>query len=411
MNFKGWMQLESTIKSISASVLRSMKAVEGGVKFSFPSYVQLSTQINQYLAQPSMTLAAGYVHPGEPISEGATGEKQGGSKEVGAMKALQALKDPGWTPKQWQGFQQTIKKRTSDIGKSMGLLFEIEVLLHLMQKRKLIDVDEDENVSSKALFNKRRRYFITDIQNALFGKPQAEQILYMVQSHAAELAEQIYTQSAKMLKCKPDALKFTGGENANFLDAREDPADIIIYCKDSRIGWNLKFTSETKIHLMSIGPRSAYTLVGGNDIDQFNSDLEDMMKDATAYNHYDYFRSAIIELLGNEVKENINDPAAFTRLLNQLISGGQKTAIAPRNWGSPSMGGAKWSANIQKDFVVKGHKLLPQADADVTVVTNNTYVKITYKRPGGSFSGTSIFLEPKDDRVVIKVNNLTSDRR
>lgn len=411
MDFRNWLQLEEILKAAKQHVLSTLRVEEGFVRFSFPAnYTQLvSRPVQQATApqQQSMALAAGTIHSGEPVNEA----REGGTKDVGAMKALQQVADPGWTGPQWKTFQNIVKKKTGDIGQAMGFLFEIEVLLYLMDKKGLFDKDEDADVRSRALFGNRRRKYMSQIEQILFDKAESKQIIYMVQSHAADLAEQIYMQSKRVLRCEPDSLRFTGGESA-FVAERVDPADIVLFCKKSRLGWNIKFTSETKIHIMTATPQSAYRLLGGDDLEKFQADLNSAMQNATEYSYYTDLRLALIGAMEEVAKERFeNNPVAFTDLLNRLISGKQKTIMAPRNWASPSMGGAQWSANIQKDFITRPTKLEARPDATVAVKSNNTYVKLTYKRPGGSHSGTSIFFEPRSERVIIKVNNLTSDRR
>lgn len=409
MDFRNWLELESMLKVASQHILSTLKVERGYVRITFPanyeSFVSKSTAPT--IQQPqAMTIAAGTIYAGDKLDEA----RQGGTKDVGAMKSLQQVANPKWSDAQWKSFQQ-ITAKTGSIGRQMGLLFELEIIVYLMTNKGLQDQEEDGTIRSINLFNKKRRGYIQEIEKVVFDKAKTKQIIFMVQSHAANLAEQIYEQSSKLLKCTPDSLRFSGGGSDWALE-RKNPADLFIACKSKEMGWNVKFTSETRVHVMSATPNSLYRVFGGTDEEQFNQDFAHHMQGAADYNFYDTFRAATIAVLTPLAQEKFEgNPVAFTNLFNQLLSGNNKTGMAVRNWASPSMGGAQWSVNIQKDFDIKGTKLLPKSDANVEVTSNDTYLKLNYKRPGGSFDGTSILFQPRNDSVTVKVTNLTTDRR
>ena len=265
------------------------------------------------------------------------------------------------------------------------------------------------------------------MRSKLRSDKQLEQLYVMLNSHAVNLADQIYVRTTKVLRCTPDRIIFTGGE-FDWNDAevgRANPADLILMCGGENrsrndLGWNVKLTSETRVNMAHLSVEATFKLLGGTNTRQLQKDINDGMQHSNPGTYYTDFRSVVIPLLATAAETNVADnPQKFADLMNYLVSGkeGRKnydTLPAVRNYASTSIGGAGWSEMIRKDFDVtsqEGRKLRPKSGAKVTVIQNDTYVKIIYKVPGGSSSGTFIQLEPRSDKIIIKVNNLTSAGR
>jgi hypothetical protein len=354
--------------------------------------------------------------------------------ELGAAKAFQALANPQWDDNQWVLFKKIIRLSAGKFGAELGYLFEVEVFLHLLKSKKLKDRDDEEGVqvNSFQLFEKRKQKYIQDIGNKLgarLGKRKVEAInllCKMVLENAQDLGEQIYEKSRQILKCNPDQISFSGGREAGWSDTRQNPADISLYCTNvlnsrrrGQLGWSIKFTTEHKVHVASLRAFPAYKLLGGKSNQKFERDLEEAMTGSGQLTFFKDWRLAVIDLLKKPAQEFQGNPKKFVSLLNDLLSGVNEkgtrfdTFPAVRNYARTIKGGSEWSGNMQKDFIATSDplaKLKARSDATVDVISNNTYVKLVYHRPEGSRSGTAITFEPRSERVIVKVTNLTSEQ-
>jgi hypothetical protein len=448
MSFRNWIEGEEFLGRVKSYVLNNARAGRGLVRFRFPQYeamiaqkTQLARQAQQQPGLEPVRLAAGVIP--KPVLN----EKEGTDKPAGAVKALKAVADPQWPSAKWTAFRSIVSSDLGRIARWMGLLFETEIFIYFL-KQKFRDVDETAEMRSVQLFDGRRRRYRQAIYQALENRQQANMVYFVVESNAVDVAQKMIAKTKQMLKCDPKRMRFTGGES-EWKSERANPADIILYCGDNELGWNIKLTSETKIHMASLSFSGTYKLLGGSP-KRFLSKWRKLTADATNYNYITVYRDAMIEILEGMVGDKFEaNPKAFVNLLNTLISGKSgegrfKTLPAARHWASASVGEPGWSGNIQKDFQVTNDPrgwLRTKDDADVTVEVpqGKSYVRIRYRRPrdsGGSRDGTSIFLipyfgtsEPKPEsdvdpwdapeeeipdvsslRVNIRATNLTSSR-
>ena len=440
LTFREWMEaeegLDNFFNKIKQQTLQKFESEQGRITFQFPGdYQSLLGAVSEpatiafpttgNVAEPEpMRLAAHY----NPLLETKPDEKV-----LGAVQSLKTLNDPGWKTKQWDLFKKIIKQSAGRFGAELGYLFEIEVFLYLIKSKRLNDRDEGESgVGTVELFEKKRDRFLSDItskvQRLSANRQEAVNLLYhMVLENAKDLGEQIYSRTQQVLKCTPDEITFTGGRETDWSDVRQNPADITLYCTDAldmgergKLGWSVKFTTEHKVHIASLRPLPAYKLLGGRSNRQFEKDLNDAMNTSTEFSFYKDWRLAVIDLLSRPAQAFQGNPQKFVSLLNDLLSGvssqGSRydTMPAVRNYARGIRGGADWSGYMQKDFIATSDpkaKLKARPDATVDVVDNSTYVKLVYHRPkgaGGSRSGTAITFEPRSDRVIVKVTNLTA---
>jgi hypothetical protein len=408
---------------VKTYVLGNARVEKGYVVFKFPQYESIaavSFQSKKFQPEP-MKLAAGVIYDRPIIFE-----REGTDKPEGAEKALKLVADPNWSEKKWDMFRSIVSDDLGKIARLMGLLFETEIFVYLLQN-KIKDLDETGDVASHELFDRKRKRYQQEILN-IINQPKSNMVYYVVYNNAVDLAKKMIVMTRQTIKCNPKSCRFKGGE-AEWTDERTNPADIILYCNGNEMGWNIKLTSETKIHVASLSVLSTLRLLGKN-VKSIEKKWNELTKDANEYNYISVFRDAIIELLGKAAEKFNGDPKAFVDLLNTLISGKSgkhryKTMMAPRNWASASIGEPGWSGNIQKDFQITDDfaqgSLKPKPDSDVYVEIppGKSYVKIRYQRPkgsGGSRSGTSILLIPYigdnlwNSKINVKVTNLTSNR-
>lgn len=437
LDFREWMEeeegLDDFFRKIKQKILQNSESEQGRISFRFPNNYQsllgvasepttikLPTQQGSSEQEP-MRLAAHY----DPLLETKPDEKQ-----KGAVLSLQTLNDPGWKTRQWNLFKKIIRQSAGRFGAELGYLFEIEVFLYLIKTKKLEDRDEDAGVGvgTVEFFEKKRDRYLSDItskvQKLQANRQEAVDLLYhMVLENAKDLAEQIYRRSQQILRCNPDQVSFSGGRDTDWADVRQNPADITLFCTKNldsgargKLGWSIKFTTEHKVHIASLRPLPAYKLLGGGSDKQFEKDLNDAMSTSDQFSFFKDWRLAVIDLLGRPAEKFQDNPSKFVALLNDLLSGVRgrgryDTMPAVVNYARRIRGGADWSGYMQKDFIATTDpkaKLKARPDATVDVVVNNTYVKLIYHRPGGSRSGTAITFEPRSDRVIVKVSNLTA---
>ena len=439
MTFKEWIDQEEEqfdpedfFGKIERYIFTHMRAEQGRVNFHFPNYQMLIVPslllkkphepVSQPTPQTTLAAHAQYTHP--LISEEDTLKYAGigTSKWSGATKALRQVTDPGWQPAQWNAFEKIIKSKIRKIASLMGFLFEIEIYLYLEHQKHVKNRDDEElgQANNAMGIEENRDKYMSEIKSKLGSERQANQIYLMVMSHAKDLAEKIFSKTQKTLKCTPDQIVFTGGNVGDFKE-RKNPADITLLCSGiidgtHSLGWNIKLTSEGRINMAMLSPLRTYELLGGKNPRRFTSALEHGMSNASETSYYTDFRNTIIPLLSKTSEENIDgNPQKFVKILNWLIAGNHDiknpVALAVRHYASSAMGGAEWSSSLKRDFNIQGLQLKPKEGAEVHVVSNSTYVKLTYKHPEGSSAGTSILFEPRSDKVIIKVSNLTREKQ
>jgi len=307
------------------------------------------------------------------------------------------VNDLGWNKTQQYRFKSNLTHAVKHVAQDLGFLFEMEVYLYLKRK----GLHEAIDVNIEQLRNQR-----IDLIAPKLGTAK-DQILQMVVIHAQHLGSQIVERTKRLLGCA-DMIWFSGGVKTTF-NGRENPADIQIGCseysgKHDRAGYSVKFGSETRISVAHLTINGLADIVKNNKIvKKINSIEED-----------DNWAANVSEEIKNGLNKYENNPAEFVKLLNRLLTGGNFTFPAARNYASTELGGAEWSENFRKDFIVSDSPVNPlkaRSNATVTVTAVASYAKIRYKVDGGSFDGTNVFFVPRNGEIDVKITNLTSSRR
>jgi len=418
MNFKEWLNNEQNfltevakfLVDLKTNALRSLRVENGRLSLSFrPSAVALPRN-NTAAAEPQMALAAHTTYDGDTLSEATADDERAHRHDKGwtAYRGLEKLTDPvsalGWDKKQQYRFKSNLTHAVADIAQPLGFLFELEVFICLRDKFHMHDGDK-----GRMNVDVLRQEYIKTIEGRLGQAKQ--QILQMLEVHAEDLAKQIVARTTRMLGCA-DMIWFTGGKNTSYT-GRSNPADIQIGCseysgEDDRVGYSVKFGSETRISIAKLTPKTAIEAAMGRITHaQFNSlpmpESFENEKEWTAETS-----RVLYEIISPKYEDN---PTLFVKLLNNLLSGGNNTFPAARNYASTEMGGAEWSGNFRKDFIVGDNALRARSDAKIEMDYNKTYFRMTYLAPNGSVSGTTLFFVPRSGMIDVKVNNLTSGRR
>lgn len=395
--------LTTFFQKVKAQILSSMQAKNGYVIFRFPQdYESLfetrrpTVQLPQPQQQPysqQLALAAHTLTPGTWITEDDKKEDPHGKGGLAFRHVADKL---DWEPKQILTFKKTMQKSIQRIGKDMGLLFELYVYIHLIDVAGLNPIEGKDSFWAYSV----RDQYMEKLQ-AKVSKASSPLILQFLELHSKDMAEKMKAKASLLLKCSVDSVKFSGGEDGNF-GARKNPADIIIGCGQKMVGFNLKFTSETKIHVASLAFHSAYALLGGKRPASFQQSVEEAGEESHQF---------VLGQLWELSQQYENQPNKFTKMLNYLLSGSGEMPVVPamRNY-TRNRGNAEWSGGIELDFIVKDNVLFPKPGATILVQSEQpkTYVQLTYKVKDGTPHGTSVFLEPNQGKVNVKVNNLTS---
>jgi len=439
MDFKLWLEheeygnldseVDNWLAQVTRTVLSTMKMEQGHLTFSFPSYKTTTQNAPAWASMRAgverpMALAAHTQHAG-PITHEGTDAEGGKGKlayqagvDAGFIKPFRATKDV-------TKFQKTLDSKISVISRDMGLLFETEVFISLVTSKKLKPVNGHGLPEAKKVRNKHLEAIRARITNgAIYGR-----IVALVRNHGVDLANQMYDRAMqnqhlqKSCNGQITQVEFTGGSSGwNITDI----SDIKIGCDLDKMGFATKFTSEAKIAYRSLVAGTMYSLLGGTQPTEFADKLKEAMDENPAA-----AKQFMIGTYYELARDMDGDPAKFVGFLNYILTAGNNTFPAARNY-TRNTGGANWSVAMQRDFQTSdkaGTPLDPKDDAEVTVSANQTYVKMLYKLKGGSRDGTYVTLEPDikttdlfgddDDfspttsnvaRVVIKVNNIATDR-
>lgn len=403
MTFYEWFNSDLTpfqifLRQIGETVLKSVKPGSNFLSFRFPRYEQFSSILHSTPSigqEPSFipvgsakSLIAAGVAPRPVLKEGL--EKEGGKgaiiyKTAVANKYLKPFKQSADV----DGFQKVLQKNLQGISREMGLLFEIEIFLNLVLQAKLEPVGDIDDLEAKKIRRTRMQNIIEIVKDQTNG----QRIIQMVQGHGVEVAQEMinYTKNnAQVMNAcqgKVNQVEFNGGE-----EGTGDISDIKIGCGASKVGFSIKFTSESKSRYRGLSPDKVYKLLGGKNVTGFNKKLSNYITE------FEKPRIFIIQQLYELAKDNIeNNPQNFTDFLNLILTNHELNMPVVRNY-MRATGGADWSPAIRRDFDVSSdttHPLIPLPNATVEVTANNTYVKLKYKVPNGSSSGTFITLEPR----------------
>jgi len=415
-NFKTWLEaaernpLDDFYGKIKRHVMASMRPKGGRVGFSFPdNYQSLVTfaepeTISLKFPQRPVALAAG-TFP-EPVMEQTHAFKKGRGAQA-AMKQI-VMADPAWMD--WDLFQQVVGTKFGEIAGPLGLIFEVDIFLYFLENMNLRDADEQESVSSINFFRRKKESHIPDVQKALKDPTHLRIALFTSQTHAEDLANDMYSKSASILKCQPAEVSFAGGTRRTTGGVqREDPADIYLLCGQGHLGWSVKFAGQTEVAITDTGPLGAYKMLGGRARKGLKEELEAARESGDIKLMVRTVVAKLTEAAHTRFSNPKTAPKHFANLMNELVTAGFATLPAVRHYASTHKGGAGWSPALQKDFKIKDGKLMRKPGATVTVRPTETKVKISYKVPDGSRGGTNIIFVPQaDGDVKVKVNNLTS---
>jgi hypothetical protein len=411
MEFKEWLnsndlasQVNQYLAQLNANALKSIKVRNGRLSISFaPATVSLPAPQAATPAAP-YALAAHTTHDGPNLQEDDAWDHRH-DKGWTAFKALKKINDPGWDKTQEYRFKSNLTHAVADIAQPLGFLYELEVFIYLRDKEGLFDGDKSNQVDAL------RKEYIKSIEKRL-GMAR-DQILHMLQVHAADLGKQIIARCHRIFGCA-DMVWFTGGKNTSFA-GRNDPADIQVGCSEyagenDRAGFSVKFGSETRISVAKLTPKTAIETALG----RITAGQERRLSEVGTDDEKQWIAEMSEALYDIIAAKYENNPRTFVELLNHLLTGGNHTFPAARNYASTELGGAEWSGNFRKDFIVgdkPGTPLRAKSNAIVEVDYNKSYFRMTYKVEGGSFSGTTLMFVPRQGGIDVKVTNLTSSRR
>jgi hypothetical protein len=358
-------------------------------------------------ASPALLAAGQYPQPTSEAVKRPYWLKKGKGAQLSLIGSLQDLQEPQPTW-DWEKYQKTMGTGLSRVADIMGLLFEIEVFLFLIQSHGL------DTHSSISQFESDKQAYINMMSEKKPDQEAVRMIVFTVEKHAKDLALKMLQRSNQILKCQPDFAVFSGGPTVRGL-SRPNPSDIILVCSqvEKELGWSLKFTGETRVSMTDVSPTTAYKMLGGRRDKGFEKAFKKGIEKWEKYGDYDFFLEEIIPYFRHAAEKNFGNPSTapkkFASLINKVIANDYQTMLGVRNYASVARGGVDWSGAIEKDFITNG-KLKAKPNAVVTVETEKSQVKLTYKLKGGSQHGTKIFFAPKNKDIKIKVTNLTSNR-
>lgn len=445
MDFKGWLLtegddavLQGFLTWIGQQMLSGIQPGQGEVVVRFPrNYSQYFASSRSQAPQPQQTtpmaLAAHYRPLGLILGESLADEDPHGKGGLAYRATAHML--PKWNNQQVLDFKVGLRDNIVRIGKELGLLFEIEIFQYLVKKKKLRPGGENEFTTYSAEDSQTSKSNILATIAKSVGPSLTKQFVQFVQAHAWTVAEQIFQRTVQILnKCRVDYVEFVGGDGSDF-QGRGDPADLRLGCSSAKkgrasIGYSTKFTSESKVHVTSQRAESLYGLMSGPNPEEFSAKLDSVLINFKKAKEY------LLRVFGELAEQYEGDPAAFTKFLEGLLTGGKDTFPAARLY-IRGTGGGNWSQAMQRDFITSDNqrgKLQPRPGASVTVNPTNTYIKIIYKVPGGTPYGTFVVLEPyltmpkaddvQDDddwdmdrpapkavaKINVKMNNLATDK-
>lgn len=420
VKFKEWLnnqnsflqEIENILKSWKIQVLNTMQTENGRILLKFPKnidYVSKSDSNTATVAEPQ-TIAAGMTYSGNDLNE-AFDRSTRHDKGPAVLRSLNQIIDPttglGWSKQQQNKLRDVINYNFGKIAQPMGYLFETEVFLHLKYSHKLKDMDDGEMGVEE-----RKNDLISKI--APHARTSLNQLLQLVEVHAMDLGDQIVKRTKRILGCA-DMVWFSAKQvssSSSSWTGRGNPADIIVGCSvamgDDRVGYSLKFGTETRISIASLSIPSAVHLLAGKTLPSQIKIINNIEQDKS-------WSARVAKIFHEMADGRFNgNPKNFVSLLNYLLSGKSFTFPAARNYASKELGGAEWSANFKKDFIVSdkpSNPLKAKPNADVTLDSNSTYLKMIYKVPDGTMYGTILFFIPRQGKIDVKINNLTSTMR
>lgn len=435
INFKEWLsgseggmaEVAEWINQLKSLVTASVRHSEGFISVSISSLVSRmgsgasirpagAVSGVSRASEPVMALAASVEHPGAIVLEVTEKGWKGkaAADAVGDMGLSWPQKDVTAFSKAMSGGKRSIPQL---VGKEMGLLFEVEVFIFLVQTFKL------KVVGSKDLaWAVSEQARLGGVISGKIGVNLGRLVVEFVKQHAIGgkgMAHLLYSKAMALVReCLVDSIEFMGGEGAAYsTHLKSDTADLRIGCSSyltgqrGDVGFSLKAVTETQVQVRSFSGGKALQILGAGSREirkvratYTNPLFEDSEK-----------REAVLDAMGTAAEANYrNKPKKFTALLELLVTGGADTIPAYRSLlKTDSEPG--WSGAIGKDFVTgegPGRKLGARLGGSpvIDVKSNPTYVQLTYMVGGGNHYGTAVKFEPSGDgsTVSVTVSNLLS---
>ena len=394
VEFKIWLEnsdVVSFLEGIKRSVLSSLKAEDGKVSFSFPSFE----------SQP-LTLAAHRKLKGNILSEG-YGQQGKYGKGTLAFKAVQNQVFPDLNQQQADVFQKRMQRGPKEVGKEMGLMFELEVYLYLLEVANLQPRGErgpgwvrTQNIVQYETIKKKT------------SKTLADQLVMLVRYHAKELATSMLKRTQQMLKdCKVSYIVFSGGEFFKTHGTHRQTADMVLGCSEKSVGHSLKFTSETMPTIANLWNKQSFIMFGGKKIATFSDELgkyEEGSKEESKF---------VLDNLEELIKDLVNKPVKLNYVINKLLLGAEETGEisntvpAFRNY-IKGRGEAGFAPAIRKNFRVSyqdGNKILIKPNSEIGVRRTKSYINIYITAPDSN-TPTIIKVEAKRGQIIVKMSGL-----
>jgi hypothetical protein len=414
MRFAEWMKSQDSVEleqevtafldQLKSQVMSSMQAQDGYVTFSFPRQAQV--------AEVPVLQAAWYI---PDLHEG--WEKEGGKGGV-AFAHIQPYVN--WTPDQARKFKRGLTNNIKHISREMGLLFEVETYIYLMDVGNLNPLGDKDNFWAIA----ERSRLIQEIKNKRVIRPDlADMIVEFVRLHASGpnanppgmpngMGYMILQKTNQLIgkKCQVDTVSFGGGVSVGKTSNR---ADVQVGCRRSMMGYTMKFGSEPTQQVLSSTFGRVFGMLSGN-----KKSVKGWLREIRAAGDEAKVETFLQKVYEVANPRFANNPKRFVNLLEYLTLGtGQETLPAMRYY-TRNLGEPGWSGAFQMDFQTRegpGRKLAPRMDANPTVSLHvtPTYLKMTYQLPKGAgprtWQGTSIEFWPQmDETVDVKITNLAS---
>jgi hypothetical protein len=398
MAFKEWMKISNEVEYILDPIFQQIRnltlqslrvTAEGRIIVSFPKNLDSMFEID---AAP-MRLAAAAQNLGNSIFEGYERFKYG--KGTLAYKSIaNTTYGKALAPTDANAIQRALKAHIKNVSKEMGLIFELQVFVYLAKDKKMkVGSQEDAAWAQNEI---TKNYQLLKVK--VGGQDTAPRIFAFITHHSETMADEIYNKAKALLKEEPETVTFAGGVTSQDFKIGRQTADLII----DKIGFSMKFTSDTIIGLLETTPAGMYQMLGGED-PSFIQNLDSMSeKDMVSTLTQEY------SLLVNDMTKNNQ---RFSYFINRVLAGSNPTGSIPRTYpafrnyvhNDTAVG---FSPAIQKDFDVYGHKLTVKKDAKIQVRTTETNIVIHIQKD--SKYGTGIRIRVKPDRIVVEMRNLTA---
>ncbi|MBT6228240.1 MAG: hypothetical protein HOI47_16465 [Candidatus Scalindua sp.] len=394
VEFKIWLEnndVVSFLDGIKRSVLNSIKMEDGKVSFNFPSSE----------SQP-IALAANHKPKGNILYEG-YGQQGKYGKGTLAFKAVQGQVFPDLDAQQADMFQKRMQQSPKVVGKEMGLLFELEVYLYLVEISNLQPRGErgpgwvrTQNAVQYETIKKKT------------SKTLADQLVMLIRHHAKELATSMLKRTQQMLKdCEVNYIVFSGGEFFKTYGTHRQTADMILGCSKKSVGHSLKFTSETMPTIAHLWNKQSYIMFGGKKIVTFSDKLKEYEEGSKEESKF------VLDSLEGLIKKLVDKPVKLNYVINKLLLGAEETGEisntvpAFRNY-IRGKGEAGFAPAIRKNFRISyqdGNKILIKPNSEIGVRRTKSYINIYITAPDSN-TPTIIKVEAKQGTIAVKMSGL-----